>query len=466
MRARPPPVKEEFWVMDTAGKLWKPEEYKYRKGEEQFKILVDKEALKKELPGGEPEFIKYVKKFGIDWEPMSDIGHMRWGPTGNLLFELASEYSAQQARVLGIPIYQVRGTNLFNLAEPAIAKHAKLFGDRVYEMEVDKKRFTLRYAACFQQFAMLKDWNISYKNLPFGAFELADSYRLEQSGESLLLFRVRKMTMPDLHVLCIDIESAKEWCLKLHKQILDEFKKIGKEMPCLYNLTRSFFDGNKGFFDELLEIEKKPILLRFIPEGVYYWVINVEHHIVDALGRPREIATWQIDIGNAERFKIKFTDKDNKQKYPVIIHTAILGTIERYLYTMFDAAIAMQNPMLPLWLSPVQVRLCPVNDGFVDDCKTVADELEGHGIRADIDDRVESIQKKVRDAEMEWVPFIVVMGEKEKRSGKLAVRSREDGKVKEMSAAELAKMVQKQTAGFPFRPLPLPRSISRRPSFS
>jgi threonyl-tRNA synthetase len=273
------------------------------------------------------------------------------------------------------------------------------------------------------------------------------------------------MTMPDMHVFCKDVESSKDICLKLHRKVYEEFGKLDHDLVCLYNLTKSFFDKNKEFFKELESIEKKPLLLRFVPENKYYWVVNVEHHIVDKMKRPREIATWQIDVGNAERFDIKFTDKDNKQKRPVIIHTAILGTIERYIYSAFDYAIRQKNPLLPLWLTPVQVRLCSINDSFNSYCEKVAEELERHNIRSDIDDRVESIDKKIRDSETDWIPYIIVIGEREKESGKLAVRSRETGKVKNISSEELTKEIKEKLKGYPYNPLPLPRNLTKRPSF-
>lgn len=462
-------IKEEFSVLDMQGKLSDPKKYKYKKGDEKFKILVDKEALKKVLPGlkpgEEPPYIKHIKRFGIDWEPMSDIGHMRFGPQGNLIFDLVAKYSTQLAYSFKIPVYSVRGTNTFNLAEKPIAEHAKLFGERMYELEIDKRRFNLRYSACFQQFAMMKDWTISYKNLPLGAFEIADSYRYEQSGELLLSFRLRKMTMPDLHILCRNVDEAKGWCLQLHKTIFREFGELGYKVFSLVNLTKEFYEENKQFFKDLLKIEKGPILLRFIPD-IYYWKINVEHHIVDQMNHPREIATWQIDVGNAERFGIKYMDKDNKQKWPVIIHTATLGTIERYIYSVFDSALRKKNPALPLWLSPTQVRLCPLSSSFLIYCEKIAGQLEKNCVRVDIDDRVESVEKKVRDAEVDWVPLIVVVGKREKSSGKLAVRFRKDGKVKKMSVAQLLALIKKETSGKPYGELTLPREISLRPRFA
>jgi threonyl-tRNA synthetase len=123
------------------------------------------------------------------------------------------------------------------------------------------------------------------------------------------------------------------------------------------------------------------------------------------------------------------------------------------------------HPVFPLWLAPTQVRLCPVSDKFLPLSKKIADELEKEDIRVDIDDRVESVGKKIRDAETEWTNLIVVIGEKEQKSRKLAVRFRETGKVKHMGTSEVIKLIKEETKGFPFRPLPLPRLLTKRVVF-
>ena len=273
--------------------------------------------------------------------------------------------------------------------------------------------------------------------------------------------------MPDLHVVCRDIEEGKKWFFKLHEKIYEEMRKLGRDYVSLYNITsREFFENHKEFLLDLVRYEGKPVLICFYPEGInYYWTLNIEYHIIDKMKRPREIGTVQIDIGNAKRFGIKYVDKENEQKYPVILHTAIIGTIERYIYTIFDTVLREKNPTLPLWLSPVQVRLCPVNDSIVEDCEKVAEKLSKNNIRVDIDDRSESIQRKIRDAEKEWIPYIVVFGEREKESGKLSVRSRRTGEISEMSVEELSEVIRKEVEGYPYKPLPLPRLISKRPVF-
>ena len=165
------PVQTEYMIMDLEGRLHSPGEYRYSKGEEEFRTLVEKEALKKGLAGGgEPRFLDYCKKFGIEWEPYSDVGHMRYGPEATLIFDLIADYSWAIAGHVGIPVFQVRGTNLFDLSVRPVKEHADLFGARLYKVDLDEKSFVMRYAACHQQFAMVKYWTISYRNVPFGTF--------------------------------------------------------------------------------------------------------------------------------------------------------------------------------------------------------------------------------------------------------------------------------------------------------
>jgi len=340
-----------------------------------------------------------------------------------------------------------------------------LFGERLYTIRVDNEEFILKYAACFQQFSMLKDWMISYKHIPFGMFEIADSYRLEQSGETLLGFRLRRFYMPDYHVFCRDLEQAKEMTIKVHKKIHEKTRELGNQYVSLYNLTKSFFEKNRKFMKELVRADNTPALLHFVPEGKYYWVINVEYHITDELKRSREIATVQIDVGNAKRFGIKYVSENRKESYPSILHTAVLGGIERYLYTVFDAALKKKVPSLPLWLSPAQVRIIPISDKFLKDAKRIADAMEKQCIRVDIDDRPFTMQKKVREAEMEWINYVLVIGQREVDSEVLPVRDRQLGTIRNMRLQQLIDEIRKKTADKPFQSLTMPKELSRRPQF-
>jgi len=468
-KSEPPPLKTFYKILGLDGKLYEPDEYAFKPGESEFHTLVEKEALKKGLAGGEPRYLEYCKKFGIDWESFSDQGHMRYSPEGVMIFDLISEYSWDVVASVGIPILQVKGTNIFDLSVPAVKEHAALFGSRLYRLEAENKSFVMRYAACHQQFAAVRTWSLSYRHLPFGTFEVADSYRLEQSGELLLSFRLRKLHMPDCHVYCRDLEEAKEVTLRLHDKIYQEIAKLGRDYVSVYNITQSFLEQNKDYVMKLVKREGKPALLNFVPEGIYYWVINIEYHIIDELERPREIATFQIDLGNATRFGISFADEKGERRFPPIIHTAIIGSIERYLFTILDECARVESrgekPSLPVWLSPTQVRIIPVRPEFLEFSTNVANELGHLHVRTDIDDRDESVDKRVRDAEMNWIPYIIVVGRKEVESEAVTVRRRQDGKQYSATLSDLQSQVAGSTKGYPWLPLRLPMLVSKRPGY-
>jgi threonyl-tRNA synthetase len=455
--------------MDLEGKLHSPENFVFGPHDAEFRSLVEKEALKKGLTGGEPHFLDYARRFGIEWESFADVGHMRFGPEANLIMDLLAEYAGQVIRRIGIPILNVKGTNMFDVAVKPIKEHLQLFGSRAYEVKVDERTFVLRYAACFQQFSMVKDWTLSYRTLPFGTFEVADSYRMEQSGELLLSFRLRKFLMPDLHIYLKSVGEAIRIGDKIHHTIYEEIRKLNREYVSLYNTTRSFFEANKDSFMDLVKVEKKPILLNFVPEGLYYWVLNVEYNIIDDLDRPREIGTFQIDIGNAKRFGIAYTDEKGEKQFPVIIHTAVIGGLERYLFTLLDSAVRLERqgkkPMLPVWISPAQVRIIPIAKQFVKQGMELLEMLEKAGIRADLDDRDDTMQSKVRDAELSWIPYTIIYGEKEIETKELSIRSRADSKESKLALTAFLERVKAEVEGYPTRNLTYPTLLSQRPGY-
>jgi len=468
-RQASPAVKTEYVIMDQEGKLHSPEDFVFGPHDAEFKSLVEKEALKKGLTGGEPHFLDYARRFGIEWESFADVGQMRFGPESNLIMDLLAEYAGQVIRRIGIPILNVKGTNMFDVAVKPIKEHLQLFGSRAYEVKVDERTFVLRYAACFQQFSMVKDWTLSYRTLPFGTFEVADSYRMEQSGELLLSFRLRKFLMPDLHIYLKSVAEAIRIGDKIHRTIYEEIRKLNREYVSLYNTTRSFFEANKDAFMELVKVEKKPILLNFVPEGLYYWVLNVEYNIIDDLDRPREIGTFQIDVGNAKRFGISYADEKGEKQFPVIIHTAVIGGLERYLFTLLDSAVRLERqgrkPMLPVWIAPAQVRIIPVSQQFVKQGMELLGELEKAGIRADLDDRDDTMQSKVRDAELSWIPYTIIYGEKEISAKELSVRSRASSKESKIALTPFLKQFKNEVEGYPIRPLTYPALLSQRPGY-
>lgn len=231
--------------------------------------MIAKEALGKEAETtGEPEYLRLCKKFGMQWESMSDVGHMSFSPPGALMFDLVADYATQIVNSSGINVYNVKGTNMFSLDEPPVKEHADLFGDRLYTVETGKKTFIMRYAACHQQFAMIRNWNISYKQMPFGAFEVADSYRLEQSGETMLCFRTRRLNMPDFHVMCRSVPEAQEQFEVLDGDIYGEVEAIGRDYDMLVNFSSmKAYEDNKDLILNICRKHKRPALIHIYRKG-------------------------------------------------------------------------------------------------------------------------------------------------------------------------------------------------------
>ena len=462
-------ISRRYIIVTPEGEVYNPEEYIFKPDEEDLRVLVEKEVFKKELSGGRSRLFDVCRKFGFEWEPMSDSGHMRYGPHATVMVDAVTEYSWLVAKSLGIPVIRVKGTNMFNLKFRPIREHAELFGDRLYELDLEGNKLVMRYAACHQQFAMIRDWILSYRELPLGVFEVADSYRYEQRGELVLCFRLRKFYMPDLHILLRDLNEAKNFSFRVQRKILEEIEKIGRSYVAIFNVVEDFFESHRDYVVELIKGIGKPALVVIYPSGIYYWVINVEYIIIDTLKRPREIATFQIDVGNASRFNIKFIDADGKEKHPVIIHTAIIGSIERYIYAVLDKAMqdeeAGKVPTIPTWLAPIQVRIIPVKSDVMEYCKDVLIKLSSKGIRVDVDDRDLQLAKKIRDAGIEWIPYVVVVGDREVKTNTVNVRLRRGGLQKIMTVDELIDLVLKDVSGYPIVESALPLYMSQRPSF-
>ncbi|MDR0334823.1 MAG: threonine--tRNA ligase [Methanomassiliicoccaceae archaeon] len=459
---------ETFFILTQDGKEISVNDYK--KGTPCMMEMIGKEALGKEgVPiAGEPEYLRLCKKFGIQWESMSDVGHMCLTPHGALMFDLVSDYATQIVNDVDVPMYMVKGTNMFSLDEPAVKEHADLFGDRLYTIDTGKKSFILRYAACHQQFAMMRNWNISYKQLPLGAFEVADSYRLEQSGETMLCFRTRRLNMPDLHVVCKDEDEARENFKILDARIFDEVEALGREYDMLINFSsKKAYDENRELVLELCRKHDRPALIHFYPEGInYYWTVNIEYHIIDQMNRAREIGTVQIDIGNAKRFGITYADENGEKKSPVILHTAIIGTIERYLYTLLDTAVGIEKKgvpgYLPVWINPEQVRLMPVSGVHLERTVKMARELEKKGIRVSVDDTDATVGKKVRRSKQDWCSYAAVIGDKESETGELSVYVRSENADRTMTLDELTGSVKKDMGDKPFRRFYMPMMLAQR----
>jgi threonyl-tRNA synthetase len=234
--------------------------------------------------------------------------------------------------------------------------------------------------------------------------------------------------------------------------------------------TKDFYEENKEFIAELAEIYGKPLLAEVWKERFFYFMLKWDANFVDNQDKAAALSTDQIDVENAKRYDITYVDEKGEKQAPLILHCSPSGAIERCVYALLEKAYKAQQkgelPMLPLWLSPTQVRLIPISDEFTGKVEEIAKKIAAHCMRVDIDDRAATLQKKIREAEREWVPYIIVVGQRELESGVLAVRDREaHGKVQNMKLDELIAKVAGKLEGKPFKSLPLPLNLSKRPLF-
>jgi threonyl-tRNA synthetase len=349
------------------------------------------------------------------------------------------------------------------------------FPARQYIVKTPNKECFLRFSACFGQFLMAHDATISYKNMPMRIYEMTKySFRTEKRGELAGLRRLRAFTMPDVHALCTDVKSASEELLvrfNLAERVLKGYgfdKKTDLEFAMRW--VKDFEDEHPEVIKDLAKKWGRPMLVEVWDKRFFYFVLKYEINFVDALDKAATLTTDQIDVENGETYDLNYIGEDGKEHRPVILHMSPGGAIERAIYALLEKAYMDQQKgkkvILPLWLSPTQVRICAVSDSHVKACLKIADELDKATIRVDVDDRGESVGKKISGSEKEWVPYTLVIGDKELKAKKIPVRVREEGKVVDMSLDELVKVIQKETEGMPFKKLSLPRELSKRPKFT
>ncbi len=470
-------LKSDWYVLDTKGKLHKLKMKSGKLSGFNFKKYPNLEKFAKyemakvRTAKKEPPHVELMRKLEIaDYESGSDPGHLRFYPKGTFIKKQIEGWTTNN--LLDYGALQIESPLMYDFEHPSLKKYLERFPARQYVIGTPNKRVFLRFAACFGQFLMAHDAVISYKHLPVRMYELAESFRVEKRGELTGLRRTRAFTMPDCHALCEDREQAKKEMLTRFDLAKKVQKGFGFDVPGDFELglrlVKDFYEKNKDYVKKLVKKWKKPVLVEMWDKQFFYFVLKYEFNFVDALDKASALATDQIDVENGERYDLNYIDKNGKKKHPIILHLSASGGIGRVMYALLEKAALEQkedkNPVFPLWLSPTQVRLCPITSKDMKTAEKIADELEKEKIRVDIDDTNESTSKKVRNAEMEWVPMIIVIGKKEKK-GKLPVRFRETGKVKKMTRKQLIKRVKKETEGKPFRPLPLPKMVSKRPTF-
>lgn len=385
-----------------------------------------------------------------DSEKSSDKGHFRLYPNGSLVFSLISEW-IEEVSISKFEAMPVTTPLIYNWKNPDVFEQAKMFEKSIYHINFPLKPnddFVLRFNGDVGVFKLLSTINLKQKQLPIRIYEMARSFRYTQSGKLSGLSHGRTFLLLDMHSFCSSLDTGFEEYLALHEKSCYVMKEANQDPYTLVKLPLDFYPIAKETICRMARINKKPILVEIVPNQKQYWIMK--HIIHNEEGE--KIVHIQLDLENSERYKISYQDDNGSEKYGPIIHTS-LGSVERWMTIFLDNAINQKIPMLPIWLSPIQLRILPVRNTNLEYCTRLAKEFRSNSIRVDVDDRDISLNKKIKDAELFWVPYIAVCGDKECENNTLSVRIRSVGN-SIMNTPDIIRTIKEQNVGKPFRHQP------------
>lgn len=465
-------IKSYWHIMTPDGRMTPVAEFDFS-GNRGLEVLAKYEAAKKRGEDRPPPHVGLMKRLAIaDYEPASDQGNMRFYPNGRLIKSLIERYVTKCVREYGG--FEVETPIMYDSDHPSMVRYFNRFPARQYSIDSEGKQLFLRFAACFGQFLMANDFQMSYRNLPYRLYELTRySFRREQSGELVGLRRLRAFTMPDCHAFCADMDQAVDELgvrFDLSRDVLRELGIKEESYEMAVRFTEDFYNENSGTVAELVRKHGKPILVEMWKERFFYFVLKWEFNYIDAGGKASALSTDQIDVENGSRYGIEFVDSSNKPQNPIILHNSPSGAVERIIYALLEGAAKDsregRKAIFPLWLCPTQVRIIPVHEDTAEYAVKMAEYMGKKLVRADVDERNESIGKRVREAEKEWVPFVVVVGAKERdggMEGSITVRDRRTGGMRETTVWDLVSQIREEVRGKPYAMLNQPRLLSKRP---
>jgi len=311
------------------------------------------------------------------------------------------------------------------------------------------EEFLLKPMNCPHHCEIFKSFPRSYKDLPLRFAEFGTVYRYEQSGELHGLTRVRGFTQDDAHLFCRP-DQLKDEFLKVMDIIFIIFKALDFEnfeaqISLRDKVNRDKYIGSEENWEKaesaIIEACQEKGLKAKIEYGeAAFYGPKLDFMVKDAIGRRWQLGTIQVDYNLPERFELEYTGEDNKKHRPVMIHRVCFGSIERFIGILIEHFAGQ----FPTWLAPVQVKVLPISEKFADYAKEVADKLDAAGIRVQTDNRAEKIGYKIREARNERVPYIIVVGEKDKEVNKVSLRSRKNGEEGQMDLADVIARIQEE----------------------
>jgi threonyl-tRNA synthetase len=381
-----------------------------------------------------------------------DIYHQEAGaglvfyhPKGALLRTIIEDYEKQEHLKRG---YQLVITpHIMQAGLWQTSGHLEYYKENMYTFKIEGKDFVIKPMNCPGHILIYKSKIRSYRELPLRYFELGTVYRHEKQGVMHGLLRVRGFTQDDAHIFCLPQQLGSEI-----KQIIDfvfetmrvfGFNDLGIELstrPQKYIGSEEDWEQATGALEQALK-EKGLHYEVNAGEGAFYGP-KIDIKLKDALKRKWQCATIQCDFALAKKFGLAYVDSDGKEKQPIMLHRVLLGSLERFI----GALIEHYRGDLPLWLAPLEALVIPVKEEALDYARQVGDTLAAAGIRAEVDSSGDTLDKKIRNAEVNKIPYCLVVGSREAKEGKVSVRKRPEGDLGARPLSEFIEELQKQIA--------------------
>jgi len=359
----------------------------------------------------------------------------------NALLEISKKYE-----MLPVTIPHIAKRELYE-----ISGHAGKFGDELFRVVSHyNQEFVMKPVNCPHHTQIYASRPRSYRDLPLRYMESTMQYRDEKPGEIGGLTRVRSITVDDGHIFCM-VDQIKQEAKNIANIIEEFYTELGLWGNHWVSLSVRDPQNLEKYIGETPDWEQAELMLKEVSDELELDAKRMEgeaalygpkldYMFKDSLGHERQLATIQVDFAMPKRFKLTYIDSDGTQKNPVIIHRAILGSYERFLAILIEHFAGA----FPVWLSPVQVVVLPISDKVTDYAQKVVEELKSNSIRYELDDRNESIGKKIREAEMQKTPYLLVVGEKEAATDAVSVRKRGAGDLGQTKLNEFLKNIKKE----------------------
>ena len=437
-----------FKLLSVAGAYWRGDEKNPMLQRIYGTAFENKKDLEEYLHLREEAEKRDHRKLGkeLDLYSFSDnvgAGLVIYHPKGAMLRQMVVDYITKKHIEKG---YQL-------ISSPHIMKsdiwiksgHYDYYKENMYIFESDNQEYAVKPMNCPGHITVYSSTIRSYKDLPLRYFELGSVYRHEKSGVLHGLLRVRGFTQDDAHIFCTreDAESEIVGVIDFAEEALKDFgftefetelstrpeKYIGEEKD--WELATSALENALKRKDFKYEINEG--------DGAFYGP-KIDIKLKDALGRSWQCATIQCDFALPERFDLKYTDHDGKEKRPIVLHRVILGSLERFI----GALVEHYGGAFPVWLAPVQLKMIPVSANHASYALEVEEELRNKGFRVETDSRDEKMQKKIRDAEIAKIPYMAVVGAREMEARTVSLRSRKEGDLGTATIEDLIKRLKNE----------------------